>query len=473
MSMPGKAWAGLLLALAALLGRANSTALAQTRSAADSKRPTVHVARARTQALSEKLRVPGDGLFAGQAELALPEFVALVEARNPSVQALTAAWRATAARYPQAVSLDDPLFMAMMAPASFASSSVDAGYQLQGSQKFSTNGKRWARGRVVQGEAGAAYGDVQDLRLQVREAAAIAYFDYYLVYRQLDLNRENQAAVRQFRNAAMARYQANAATEQDVLQADVQLIELDRKQIELERVREVARARLNTFLLRPPDEFLPPPPPKVADPTLLPPPDLLRELAIGRRPDLSAIVARIRAERASLDLARREYTPDVDVFGRYDSFWQPASTQKDLRGQVGVNINLPRQGRRDAALREAAFRVAQRRAEYDQRVADILYEVQSAYEELRESSRTVALYGERFLPTAKQNVASALANYNVGKVSFLNLIEAERQLIDLRDRQQQALADYYRRLAQLERVVGGPMPDTRTFETIKAPTPIP
>jgi outer membrane protein TolC len=404
------------------------------------------------------LAIQGDLRLNNPSELKLDDFVALVLARNPNVQAMTAAWRAAAARYPQAVSLDDPVFNAMMAPATFFSNQLDAAYVLQASQKFPTNGKRGARGRVVAAEAGAAYAEVVDARLRIREAATIAYFDYFLVYRQLQLNDENRTAVAQFRSAALARYQANTATEQDVLQADVQLIELDRKQIELERMREVARSRLNTFLLRPPDDSLPPPPPRVPDPAELPPVAVVRDFALRQRPDLAAILARIRTEQAALDLARREYTPDIDLFAGYNSMWQPASVMKDMRGQVGVNVNLPRHARRNSAVREASFRLAQRRAEYDQRVADIQFEVQSAYEQVRESSRTVTIFNERLLPTARQNVASALANYNVGKIDFLTLIQAERQLIELRDRHQQALADYYRRLATLERAVAGPLP---------------
>ena len=69
-----------------------------------------------------------DGLFAGRSELVLAELVALVEARNASLEAMTYAWRAATQRYPQAIALDDPVFMGMMAPASFNSSTVSSAY---------------------------------------------------------------------------------------------------------------------------------------------------------------------------------------------------------------------------------------------------------------------------------------------------------------------------------------------------------
>lgn len=46
---------------------------------------------------------------------------------------------------------------------------------------------------------------------------------------------------------------------------------------------------------------------------------------------LFVLILLIRAEQASVTLACKEYYPDVEVFGRYDSFWQPTETQSDLR----------------------------------------------------------------------------------------------------------------------------------------------
>jgi hypothetical protein len=44
--------------------------------------------------------------------------------------------------------------------------------------------------------------------------------------------------------------------------------------------------------------------------------------------------------------------------------------------------------------------------------------------------------------------------HNVAKTN-LSLIEAQRNLILLRDRRYEAIADYFRRRATLERVIGG------------------
>ncbi len=411
------------------------------------------------------------GLFSGQTELSLPELLREVESRNPSIQAMAFAWQAASQRYPQVVSLDDPMFMTMMAPASFGSSKVESAYILQGSQKLPWFGKRDIRGQAAQADASAAFHDMHDTRLQVAQVTRVAFYDYYLVEREAELIAQNAEVMQDFRQAAQGKYENNQVTQQDVLQADVELTDTERRQIEIERMQRVARARLNTLLRRAPNSPLPPPPRTLTITAEPPAVGNLQQMATVQRPDLAALAARVRAEEAAVNLAMKQYYPDAEFFGRYDSFWQPASTQSDLRGQVGMNMNVPLYRKKlHAAVCEAQFRLSQRRAEFQQRQLDVQYEVQSAYEQVEESRRTAELYEQKFLPFAEQNLDVARTNYDVGKINFLSLAQAQRQLIEVREKHQQTLADYHRRLAELERVVGGNVSDSTRVEELPAST---
>jgi outer membrane protein TolC len=210
-------------------------------------------------------------------------------------------------------------------------------------------------------------------------------------------------------------------------------------------------------LRRRPNAVLPAAPRRLTPTETLPPAEQLEQIALAARPDLAALRARVEAEQAAVTLACKQNYPDVEVFGRYDTFWQPSS-MADLRGQIGVSLNLPvYRGKLNAALNEAFFRLNQRKSEYEGRVLDIQYEVQSAYERLEESRKTVRLYAERILPAADQNVAAARANYAAAKTTFLGMAQAQRQIIELRGKQEEAIAEEHRRLAELERVLAGPL----------------
>jgi cobalt-zinc-cadmium efflux system outer membrane protein len=109
-----------------------------------------------------------------------------------------------------------------------------------------------------------------------------------------------------------------------------------------------------------------------------------------------------------------------------------------------------------AAICEAQFRLNQRRAEFDQKSLDIQYEVIAAAKQVEESRQTIAIYENQLIPTATQNVAAVRANYLASKASFLDLAQAQRQLVVMSERRLEAAITYHRRLAELDRAVGLP-----------------
>ena len=82
--------------------------------------------------------------------------------------------------------------------------------------------------------------------------------------------------------------------------------------------------------------------------------------------------------------------------------------------------------------------------------------MQTAYDRLAQQRQAIAIYNEKILPSAERSLQSAQVNYTAGKVDFLRLIDAERQLHVQREKYYAALADYQRGLASLERAVGQP-----------------
>jgi outer membrane protein TolC len=399
----------------------------------------------------------------------LPELTseALVEqvlARNPSLAQMVAAWQAAQARYPQVTALDDPMFAATLGPATYGSNTVNPAYRLEVAQKFPYPGKLHLRGQAAQAEAGAAGSDVQDMRLQLVESAKGALAEYFLAARALEVNAESLALLREFRKNAEYRYVHKGGAQQDALQADVEIGRETQRRLTLERMRQVAVARLNTLLHLPPDAPLPPAPREIATGQALPEAPELRAVALARRPDLQALAQRVAAEEAALALACKEYYPDFEPFFMYDRFMGNTSETRPLAYMLGLKMNLPvRLSRRAGAVAEAQARLAQRRAELARQADQVNFQVQEAHALAGESARTVRLYRDKILPAARLQVKTAGPEYVNGKIPFGTLIEAQRNLIGLQDRLYEAAADYARRLAALERAVGGPL----------APAPVP
>ncbi|NUQ62168.1 MAG: TolC family protein, partial [Pirellulales bacterium] len=270
-----KRWVGLgLLVLVVWIARHSVETLAaaaeQGRSIANFVTPEAPPSSPRAEPMlapmPPTLQAPDGGLAGQQAELSLEQLVREVQARNPSLEAMAAAWRAAAARYPQVVSLEDPMFSFMLATDNVGANEGESGYELEISQKVPWFGKRRLRGQQALAEADAARNEIGDTRLQLQEAARIAFYNYYLAGRLAAVNADTARLLDEFLQVAKQRYEVGQTTQQDVLQAEVESAQLQTRRVEFQRDLMVAAARINTLLHQPPSCPLPPPPANLAVP---------------------------------------------------------------------------------------------------------------------------------------------------------------------------------------------------------------
>ena len=301
-------------------------------------------------------------------------------------------------------------------------------------------------------EAQAVREDLEELRLRLALTASTLLDDLFVVYRALAINGEHQQLLAQLKKSAEAQYVAGRASQQDPLQAEVELSDVLREQVVLESERERLRAQLNGLLHRPPQAPLPPPPDDVAvsaeDPATS---EELQDGALRQRPELEGLRARRGGREAAVRLAHRDYYPDFRVMGSYNSMWMETPHQF----MAGVSINVPLDfGKRKAAVQEAEANLQRLRIEEQHLINDIRVEVEQARTRLVEARKVVGLFRERLVPAARDQVAAARAGFESGKNSFQALIDAERSLRSMELRAQMSLADVQRRQAELDRATG-------------------
>lgn len=402
---------------------------------------------------------PDDGatLFAGDAYLERVPLVRAVLERNPSLRAARYAWRAALARYPQVTALDDPMLGLGIAPRSIGSDDVDPAPQVQLSQKLPFPGKLRLRGEAALAEAEAMASDHDAVRLHLATMASLLFDDYYLAARSLAINAEHVALLEEFQRIATARYAVGEAAQQDPIQAEVELTHALHRQVVLETTRRIAAEQINALLHRRPETPLPPPPPRLA----IPASDdelggdaagpALAARALAERPELAAAAARIEAEASRVDLARREYLPDVTVVGA----WNRRMPRKEMQPFVGVELAVPLQiGRRRAAWEEARARLEQARSRQRALEDEVRLAVHSGHDRLVEARHVVRLFRDRLLPAAEDQIAAARSGFETGRNSFLALIDAERNLRNVELGFEEALANLGRRRAELDRSLG-------------------
>lgn len=398
--------------------------------------------------------------FERAAALERRAFVREVLRRNPSIEAARQAWRAALAEYPQRTALDDPMLEYSFAPLSIGSNDVRFGQVIAVSQRFPWPGKLELQGEVALAEAEAARENFEAARRGLAAVAASLFDEYYASERALEINRAHRALVAEIKSAAEAQYAAGRASQQEPLQAEIELAHVEHDRVVLESRRSVIAARMNGLLRRRPDLPLPPPP-RRAEPSLSTVGESgpLRAEALSNRPELRAAKQRIRGRQSAVELADRRYYPDFGVSASYNSMWDMPEHQ----WMVGLSVNIPIQtGTRGGAVEQAEAARAQTEALLLSESDDVGVEVERARHGVIQAQHVVRVYRERLLPAARAQIEVARIGYSTGRNSFQALIDAERSVRNLELSYEEALAGLGRAWAELDRAVGriAGMPET-------------
>ena len=393
-----------------------------------------------------------DDVFAGHAALDRQTLIAAVLARNPSIAAARWAWRAALARYPQQTALDDPMLEYGVAPLSLGSSRVDAGHRAVLSQAFPFPGKRALRGEIALAEAEAAASDFAAVRLRLASLASLLHDEYYLAHRTLEILALHRILLGELREVATARYEAGEASQQDPLQAEVEEAHVLHDETLARTNLRIVAQQINALLHRAPDLPVPASPASLATPARF---ERDRETVLARalaqRPELQASEQRVRGREAAVDLARREFLPDLRLIGTYDSFWE----ESELQPMLGIALNLPlRRARRQAAVEEAEASLERERSERVSLDDEVRASVVGAIDRLDEAHQLLGLYRDRLLPAARDQVEAARAAFETGRSDFPALVEAERNLRRIELDAEQALTNSSRREAELALATG-------------------
>jgi outer membrane protein TolC len=154
--------------------------------------------------------------------------------------------------------------------------------------------------------------------------------------------------------------------------------------------------------------------------------------AVDAAPELSALARDVAARRDALELARMRFIPDVNPMA---AFTGSASQM------VGAMVVLPTM-------------VPAIRASIEEARADRGASFVAALWAMRNAERLVALYRDAVLPKAEQALASSRQAYAAGQVAFVELIDSQRTLLDVRLMIAQARVEREKRLAEVEALAG-------------------
>jgi outer membrane protein TolC len=315
-------------------------------------------------------------------------------------------------------------------------------------------GKLQAAGDVAAGEAQASYFAFEAQVLATALALKSAYFKLHFLEDTLGVQREMLTLLERIETQSQRQVAAGRSSIQDALRAQIDREQLSTQITNAEDSRSALLAEFRSALgLRPDDQTVPIP--SVFESSPPPPPaDQILTLASARNPQLRQMEAEIRRAEAMLDLARTSEVPDFTVGLKADVKASPVMFRPEAsmtlpiwRDKIAAEIAAAQAQKQSAEARLSAEQI-----ELAAELASMLYMY-------RESERNVELYGTTLLPKARQSLDTARFGYTAGRASFLDVIDAQQQLLVIDLSQVEARTQRELTLASISLLIAGTPPE--------------
>lgn len=164
------------------------------------------------------------------------------------------------------------------------------------------------------------------------------------------------------------------------------------------------------------------------------------------------VKTRVEVERrqALVQLERSRRIPDLTVsIGA-------KRVEQDRQNQMifGLSIPIPVFDRNQGNLQEALQRADKARDELRGAQLRLDGELRDAYERLKQGREQVAALQSEIMPAAQDAYETATKGFELGKFSFLEVLDAQRVLFQAKSQALRALAETHRAATEIERVVG-------------------
>jgi cobalt-zinc-cadmium efflux system outer membrane protein len=375
-----------------------------------------------------------------------PVLSALIEqslARRPELAQARATAQAERERVPQAGALPDPMLQLGVQNDGFSAWQIGkmetSYYSIMASQTFVWPGKLSLKSDVAELGAGEADQNAARVALSTEAEVRRAYLDLVLARDRLALLDRLEAIWKKSAMIATTRYETGQGAQSDVLRSQLELNRIRQRRWSLRVDEGTQTEALNRLRAHPLDELIATST-RLVDLALPAQADneFALSAALERSPELVASLLATRQAQRAVALAGKGYIPDFSVGvgvmprgGDFPPMWL-ASIGATLPVFAGVKQS------RAVSESEARAVAALRRAEELEQVLRL--RVAQRHTAMAATIETIHLYTDGLLVQSEATTDSTLRQYEVGKVTFASVLEANAGFIADQDAYLQALS---------------------------------
>jgi len=376
---------------------------------------------------------------------------------NPKILAAREKHSALKEKISQAGALDDPMlsFGVVNLPNNFEFDEEDmTAKEIAISQKFPFPGKRGLNEEAATREADAGAAEADDVANQVARDVKTAFYDLSHAYRAMEVTRRNKSIIEELVRITQTRYALGQGIQEDIIRNQVEISKMVDDLIMLDQQKRALAAKLNYLLNRPRNSPVGPPEDIRFRPAAISIEDLQQQ-ALESNPMLRALKHEIAARSKNIELARRDYFPDVNLKFAYG---QREERLDMYSGMIEINLPIFVKSKQERRVAEGYADVRSAQARYAGAQNEIFFMIADMGSMAQRLERKVELYRTGIIPQARLQIDTAMSAYMVNKADFMTLLDSHMRLYRYELDYHDALTAYEKSLAALEATVGATLP---------------
>ena len=306
--------------------------------------------------------------------------------------------------------------------------------------------------------------EIKDAENEIRKNVKNKYYSLSFFRKSIQLAKESKKLLEKISDVVSTKYSVSTANQQNLIKVQLEITNISDRIEDLKSKESSTLSELNALLLKKADspiqtetfDSI-----KTLDITV----KQLDSLSRTNRPFLQGIQLSQEKGKLKQKVAEKDYLPNFTLgvqYGQRDMLHKTGMAQSDfLSFSLGISLPINYGGKISSKVDEAISMQELYSQQYYQALQYLNGVFGTDVADLNSLKERISLFEGGLLPQAQQNLSSTMASYQVNKVDFINVIDAQNQLFKIETNLYKLKTDYLKKIAELEFLTGTGLSDNR------------
>lgn len=386
---------------------------------------------------------------------------------SPKIKLLHSKMNVASSRIEQGTNIPDPMLtlgLVNMPINSFSFTQEPmTGKSIGLTQAFPFPGGLSAKSDVIAMDTLIVEQEIEDLENEIRKNVSTLYFSLQLVREEMFLAKESKQLLKQISEVVKSKYEVSETSLQNIIQVEVQITRIQDRIESLIGKENGIIAELNALLIRESNSSLITA--EIVRPTFVSySSNSLIKAANEHRPFLKGIQLSERKSKLMEKAADYNYYPNFQVGMQYTNRDYSSVTGQNWNDffsvVVGITLPLGYGSKYSSQVQEAQYLQILYKDQYSSSIQTLNQSFGKILAKIDELQKRDKLIEKSLLPQAEQAFKASLADYKVGRIDFVNVINAENDILKIKTDLIKVRTEYSKNVVQLNFLVGTDINDS-------------